>query len=257
MRRDRAAERTTMITIGQLADYAGVTVRAVRHYHERGLLDEPARDASGYRRYTAHHAIELIKIKTLADAGVPLARVEELHDAAPAEFARAVEEIDRGLEDRIGALTRARERIRRLSGGDRLFVPEEVADYLDDLRDLGLSPRYLQIERDLWILLWAVQPGDVAGRLNDRRNGLADPEIRCLFLDFDRSFTADPDDPSLHEIAGRMIDLTIRRYGQDASVLTEGAGVRGLVQEALVGLSPAWDEIYRIVRERSDRSPRR
>jgi DNA-binding transcriptional MerR regulator len=44
------------ITIGQLADYAGVTIKAVRHYHKRGLLEEPARDASGYRRYSVRHA---------------------------------------------------------------------------------------------------------------------------------------------------------------------------------------------------------
>jgi len=42
-----------MLTIGQLADYVGVTTRAVRHYHQRGLLPEPERDASGYRRYGA------------------------------------------------------------------------------------------------------------------------------------------------------------------------------------------------------------
>jgi hypothetical protein len=42
-----------MLTIGQLAAYAGVTVRAVRHYHQIGLLPEPERDASGYRRYGA------------------------------------------------------------------------------------------------------------------------------------------------------------------------------------------------------------
>ena len=29
-----------MLTIGQLASYAGVTVRAVRHYHQIGLLPE-------------------------------------------------------------------------------------------------------------------------------------------------------------------------------------------------------------------------
>ena len=42
-----------MLTIGQLASYTGVTVRAVRHYHQIGLLPEPDRDASGYRRYGA------------------------------------------------------------------------------------------------------------------------------------------------------------------------------------------------------------
>jgi DNA-binding transcriptional MerR regulator len=226
-----------------------VTVRAVRHYHQRGLLDEPGRDASGYRRYTAHHVIELIKIKTLVDAGVPLARVKEIRDAGPAEFARAIEEIDRGLEERIAGLTRARHRIRGLSGGDRLFVPEEIADYLDGLRAIGLSARYVQIERDLWILLWAVQPKETAEQLTDRLDVLADPELRRLFLDFDRAFTADPDDPSLAELANRMLDLSIRRYGADLSAWTEGTGLRGLVQTAMIGVSPAWDEVYRIVRD--------
>ena len=40
---------TASLTIGQLAAHVGVTVRAIRHYHARGLLTEPARDASGYR----------------------------------------------------------------------------------------------------------------------------------------------------------------------------------------------------------------
>ena len=35
-----------MLTIGQLASYAGVTVRTVRHYHQIGLLAEPERDHS-------------------------------------------------------------------------------------------------------------------------------------------------------------------------------------------------------------------
>ena len=61
-----------MLTIGQLAAYAGVTVRAVRHYHQIGLLPEPERDASGYRRYGATAVVSLIRIRTLANAGVPL-----------------------------------------------------------------------------------------------------------------------------------------------------------------------------------------
>lgn len=60
-----------MLTIGQLAARAGVTVRAVRHYHQRGLLAEPERDASGYRRYNVQAVVDLIRIKTLTDVGVP------------------------------------------------------------------------------------------------------------------------------------------------------------------------------------------
>ena len=67
-----------MLTISQLARYAGVTVRAVRHYHQIGLLAEPERDHSGYRSYDAAAVVRLIRIRTLAEAGVPLARVREL-----------------------------------------------------------------------------------------------------------------------------------------------------------------------------------
>ena|SRR5262245_57397638 len=73
-----AGRQTRAITIGQLAAYAGVTIKAIRHYHKRGLLAEPPRDSSGYRRYSVQHAIDLVKIKTLGEAGVPLTRIKEL-----------------------------------------------------------------------------------------------------------------------------------------------------------------------------------
>jgi DNA-binding transcriptional MerR regulator len=238
-----------MITIGQLAAYAGVTVRAVRHYHQRGLLDEPDRDASGYRRYTAQHAIDLIKIKTLTAAGVPLARVKQLRTAAPAEFAQAVDEVDKSLEEHIAELTEARQRIRALTAGDRLFVPEQVADYLDMLRAIGLSARYVQVERDLWILLWAVEPDGVDRRLDDRRAGLADPVIQRLFVDFDRAFTADLDDPLLVDIAARMVDLTVSRDGWDDSGWNDGTDFQALLQSGVMGRSAAWDKIQHLAYE--------
>jgi len=111
--------------------------QGVRHYHQRGLLEEPPRDSSGYRRYSAEHAIDLVKIKTLAEAGVPLARIKELLAANPDQFAAAITEIDRNLQERARELRRTRERIARLSGGDRLFVSAEVADFLELLTSSG------------------------------------------------------------------------------------------------------------------------
>ncbi|HMO11607.1 MAG TPA: MerR family transcriptional regulator, partial [Actinotalea sp.] len=83
-----------MLTIGELAAYAGVTVRTVRHYHQVGLLPESERDASGYRRYGATAVVQLIRIRTLADAGVPLARIAGMLDADDATFGEAVGRID-------------------------------------------------------------------------------------------------------------------------------------------------------------------
>ena len=59
----------------------------MRHYHQIGLLPEPERDASGYRSYAAPDVVRLIRIRTLAEAGVPLARVQELLGADEDGFA--------------------------------------------------------------------------------------------------------------------------------------------------------------------------
>jgi len=127
-----------MLTISQLAAYAGVTVRAVRHYHAKGLLPEPPRDASGYRRYDAGAVVELIRIRTLADAGVPLSRVRELLAADEDQFIAAIDDIDRRLRAEIRDRQRARERVAELAVGDRLALPPEAVEYLERLRELGV-----------------------------------------------------------------------------------------------------------------------
>src|SRR5690348_8239938 len=147
-----------MLTIGQLAAYAGVTVRAVRHYHQIGLLPEPERDASGYRRYGATALVSLIKIRTLANAGVPLAEIGRMLDADASTFAEAVERIDNHLREEIERLETSRKQVGQLTAGDALILPPEVAAYLDRLREIGASPRMVAAERDGWILVAARWP---------------------------------------------------------------------------------------------------
>ena len=103
-------------------------MRAVRHYHQRGLLPEPERDASGYRRYGAQAVVDLIRIKTLADAGVPLARIQDAAGRRPEQFARRIAQIDQALRQRIRDLEQQRRRIAELAAGDRLFLPDEVVE---------------------------------------------------------------------------------------------------------------------------------
>ena len=62
----------------QLADLAGTTVKAVRHYHKVGLLDEPERLSNGYKQYQVAHLIRLLQIVRLSELGVPLAQIATL-----------------------------------------------------------------------------------------------------------------------------------------------------------------------------------
>src|SRR3954447_19225761 len=75
----------TQLSIGELARCAGVTSRAVRHYHATGLLPEPARDASGYRRYGPGDLARLLHICRLRALGVPSDQIESVPQDAPSE----------------------------------------------------------------------------------------------------------------------------------------------------------------------------
>jgi len=241
-----------MITIGQLAAYAGVTIKAVRQYHQRGLLEEPPRDSSGYRRYSAEHAINLIKIKTLAEAGVPLARIKELLAADTDHFATAMAEIDRTLKQRAAELVRTRGRIARLGSGDRLFVSADVADYLDQLRELGVSQRMVQMERDGWILMQSASPKEAAIWIADKRDALSDPEFRAIYREYDAAFDRSPDDPRLSALAHRAqrwIASQPRRRKRGEGPRPDPT-IAKLVATSVGMSSPAWDRLTEIGKER-------
>jgi DNA-binding transcriptional MerR regulator len=196
-----------MLTIGQLASYAGVTVRAVRHYHQIGLLVEPERDASGYRTYDAVAVIRLIRIRTLAEAGVPLARVRELLDADPDTFAAATTEIDRQLRARIRALQEHRRRIAQLGSGDSLAVPDQVVDYLARLRAIGAPEAAIEGERDGWILMAARWPEAIPAVMADKVAQLADPKVVRLYRLIGRMAENWQDEELLRETADLISEL--------------------------------------------------
>lgn len=196
-----------MLTIGRLASYAGVTIRAVRHYHQIGLLPEPERDASGYRTYDAVAVVQLVRIRTLAEAGVPLARVRELLDADPETFAAATNEIDRQLRAQIRALQEHRRRIARLGSGDSLALPEEVVDYLDRLRATGAPETMIVAERDAWILIAARWPEAIPAFMAQKVAELADPKIVRLYQLIGRIAENWEDEELLRETADLMSEL--------------------------------------------------
>jgi len=190
-----------MLTISQLAGHVGVTVRAVRHYHRIGLLAEPERDASGYRRYDAAAVVRLIRINTLAQAGVPLARVQELLDADPDRFTDEVDRIDRKLAAEIDRLQEARSRIARLAAGDLLALPATVVAYLDRIRGLGVDERYVAMERDAWIMVCAQMPHLIDEVIAAKHRELDDPEMVRFYLLIGALVDAGPDDPMVAEVA--------------------------------------------------------
>ncbi|GIF73336.1 MerR family transcriptional regulator [Asanoa siamensis] len=94
----------------ELAELAGTTVNTIRHYHRLGLLDEPSRRYNGYKKYGVPELVCLLRIRRLAELGVPLARIAEVGaggDSAP----DALRQVDAELQARIERLEKARANI--------------------------------------------------------------------------------------------------------------------------------------------------
>lgn len=243
-----------MLTISQLAAYAGVTVRAVRHYHAKGLLPEPGRDHSGYRRYDAAAVVELIRIRTLADAGVPLSRVHELLSADEQEFVAAIEDIDRRLRAEIRERQRHRDRVAQLAAGDRLALPPEAVEYLDRLRELGLPTQAIEMERDAWILVAAQIPGQMPALMALKRRQIEDPAVTAMYVDLVEAATWDIADPRLPAVADRLVAM----FEADAEQASPDEvtdfdiddDLAALLDEVFVDAVPVGRRLLRLLEER-------
>ncbi len=104
------AERTSALTVGQLARAAGVNPQTVRYYERRGLLPDPPRTSAGYRLYPPEAVIRLRFIKQAQELGFSLEEIRDLL-ALRVDATTSCAEVQRRTQAKIQQLDA---RIRRL-----------------------------------------------------------------------------------------------------------------------------------------------
>ena len=119
----------------QVAELANTTVKAVRYYHQIGLLEVPERKANGYKQYGVPHLVRLLQIKRLSDLGVPLSDVASMGqvDEDPDEAIRA---LDKELEQAAARINRLRAELSTvLRHRGSAYVPPAFAPVAGDFSD--------------------------------------------------------------------------------------------------------------------------
>lgn len=125
----------TVLTVGQVAERFGVTVRTLHHYDEIGLLSPGERSAAGYRLYTETDITRLQHIVVYRRLGFALDEIGELLDGATRpdvlahlrrqraavmsrldELTELVTALDRALEREMKGVNLTREEQRELFG---------------------------------------------------------------------------------------------------------------------------------------------
>ena len=108
------------MTIGQVSRKAGLSVETIRFYERRGLIPEPERTPSGYRKYAPGIPVQIKFIRHARELGFSLKEISELlalQDGAPDACDR-VEEMTRrkivDLDSQLQKTTSALRTLRRL-----------------------------------------------------------------------------------------------------------------------------------------------
>ena len=104
--------------IGELATRAGCDVQTVRFYEREGLLEEPEREDSGYRRYAQRHLQRLQFIRHCRSLDIPLPEIRELLEFAAAPD-QSCAQVNALLDEHID---RVRQRLKALRTLERQLV---------------------------------------------------------------------------------------------------------------------------------------
>lgn len=199
--------------VKELADLAETTVRTVRYYHHVGLLPVPPARA-GVRDYDLFHLARLLRVRWLAESGLPLVAIREvLTEPGTPAAESAVEELRRALasvDARIAQLQLQRGELVGLLEAAQLgrrLTPlsqraTELYDRVARLMSTEGARRAVEVERSMMVFL-AV-------------HGLLPASLDDLFADLDATDDADTVSlfdgfAALAEVSGSDADLIIQR----------------------------------------------
>lgn len=77
-------QQEQLLSVGRFAQLAGVTIRTLRYYDQKGLLKPSAHKESGYRLYSLKDLVKLEQIVTLKFIGLSLEEIRDiLHNGEP------------------------------------------------------------------------------------------------------------------------------------------------------------------------------
>jgi len=198
-----------------LADRTGLTVRALHHFDEIGLLRPAGRSAAGHRLYTAADVRRLYGIVALRQLGMGLAEIAASLDGDAADLAAAVRAQLAEVDDRIRTYHRLRDRLRSLvrtvDARGKPSVDELLQTMEATMAANSFTPEQLARARQRH-----QEPG-----FADR---LADWQRQCAGLDAELATHAQrgtsPADPAVQALARRFADVMTQVGGGDPAVVS-------------------------------------
>src|SRR5678815_4365760 len=115
-------------TVGELSRLTGITVRALHHYDEIGLVRPSGRTAAGYRLYDDADVLRLQQVLLFRELGLPLDEIAAAIDEVGSrdELLRQHREVLLAKRARLDAMLAALDAARVTAEKGRVMQPEDV-----------------------------------------------------------------------------------------------------------------------------------
>lgn len=144
----------TVLKIGELAARSGLTVRALHHYDDIGLLKPSARADSGYRLYNRDDVERLHRVQALRKFGMSLADIATFLASPDAPFADVVSQQIAALDQQIKQASTLREQLRRLQQQMTGGGTPALENWLGALEHMSLYEQYFTLEELKRLPFW-------------------------------------------------------------------------------------------------------
>ncbi|HWM90940.1 MAG TPA: MerR family transcriptional regulator [Thermoanaerobaculia bacterium] len=203
--------------VGELAKQTGLTVRALHHYDEIGLLSPTRRSASGYRLYDGDDIARLLQILSLRQLGFSL---EEIRDS----LAKPELSLQRVLELHISRLREGIELQRKLCS--RL---ETVAERLRSSETVSVEEflETMEAMMDATAMFEKYYTQEQLQQLEERKKTVGEERIREVEQEWPRLIAevraemdkgTDPASEAVQQLARRWTGLIREFTGGDPGI---------------------------------------
>jgi DNA-binding transcriptional MerR regulator len=199
--------------VGELARRTGVSVRALHHYDEIGLLSPSHRSEAGYRLYTEADVMRLQQIRSLRTLGLSLVEAREFlrrPDVTPGHVLRLH---IAHLKERIGLQQSLCDRLESVAARWRSDEKIPTEEFLQIIEETTMFEKYYTPEQ----MEALKQRGEALGQEHIRQVEGEWPELMAkVQAEMDRG--TDPADERVQALARRWRELIQEFTGGDPGI---------------------------------------
>lgn len=199
--------------VGELAKQTGLTVRALHHYDEIGLLTPSQRSASGYRLYDGEDIARLLQILSLRQLGFSLDEIRDSLAKPELSLPRVLELHIARLRDGIELQRRLCSRLETMAERLRSSEVVSVEEFLETMEVMNMFEKYYTPEQ--------------LQQLEERKKMLGEERIRQVEQEWPQLIAqvraemdkgTDPASETMQRLSKRWMELVHEFTGGDPGI---------------------------------------